>query len=188
MRHKYPYLIILVVLLASIYLVLFNTPTQESEPDQNQLPTQQQFKPFTASFFIITNTTERNFSAPMYHNLSEEVYITQENPQTIYVQKSRITWKDFFSTLPMGLSSSCLITGTGQTFCDGDPISSVSAQTNRLSFILNGKNVPQVLEQEIQPNDVLLISYGSLSNKELEEQHADIVQKTASTSANIPVE
>src|SRR3989337_644656 len=49
-----------------------------------------------ASFAIFTNGTFRIFTASMYHNLSEDVYIQADNPNVVHVKKSNTTWDDFF--------------------------------------------------------------------------------------------
>lgn len=184
MRHKYPYIIILLVLVASVYLVLLNGPSVQKTSETISPSPTQQTQEFSASFFIITNGIQRNFSNSMYHNLSTDVFITELNPYTVYVKKRNIQWKDFFSTLPMGLSSSCLTTGTGQTFCDGDSASSQSAQIQSLSFILNGKIQPNSLENTINPGDILLINFGTDSESQLLQKFQNLEGQVASASAN----
>lgn len=186
MRHKYPYILVIFILLASIYLVLFS----DNPPQQNSTPTPsptaaQQFSPYRASFLIFTNGTRRLFTASMYHNLSPDVYIENSNPSIVHVKKEGITWKDFFSTLPMGLTSTCLITGTGQSFCTEENESTTAA---RLSFILNGKENPSLLEEIIQPNDKLLVSFGRSSDTQLQLQYDQIPDINSSPSAQFPVE
>lgn len=113
------------------------------------------FTPFTASFKIYTNGTKRDFSSPKYHNLSKDVYITSQNPETIHVQKAGITWHDFFQSLPQPfkLTSTCLTTGTGQNFC--------MTSDNNLVFYLNKTPSPRLLLDEIQPGDTLTIVFGN---------------------------
>ena len=105
-----------------------------------------------ASFDIFTNGTFRVFTASMYHNLSEDVYIQADNPNLVHVKKAGITWNDFFKTLPFSLTKDCLITGSRETFC--------STQTKKLKFTLNGENTPNALDLEIKQNDKLVVSYG----------------------------
>lgn len=123
------------------------TVTQQSTPIPTEIPL-----PFTAHFAIYTNGTFRVFTAAMYHNLSDDVYITAENPNQIIVNKLRATWNDFFSSLPFSLTEDCLVTGTGQQFCDG--------QNGQLSFYLNGESVNNLLSRNIKPNDMLLVRFG----------------------------
>lgn len=105
----------------------------------------------TASFEIITNGTRRIFSDPKYHNLSEDVYITAEDPNTIVVTRSGITWSDFFATLPMKLDKTCLTTGTGQVFCTGE--------SGELKFYINDVEDPDTLDKVIADSDNLKVIY-----------------------------
>ncbi len=104
-----------------------------------------------ATFKIITNGTTRIFSDSRYHNLSNDAYITSQNPNTIVVKKSDIKWSDFFKTLPMSLDKNCLVTGTKQTFCTNE--------TRKLYFYINNTETPNALDNPIQNNDFLLVEY-----------------------------
>lgn len=107
----------------------------------------------TASFTIVTDKITRSFVNPKYHNQSSDVYITSENPSIVYVKKAGITWDDFFKTLPMKLTKECLITGDGETLCDG--------RRGTLKFYLNGIEDKNLLDKQIQQNDEILIKFTS---------------------------
>lgn len=115
-----------------------------------------------ASFVIFTNNTLRNFSDSKYHNLSTDVYIESAMPNIIKVKREGITYSDFFKTLPMKITSQCLITGTGQTFCTSD--------TETLKFYLNGHLNPNLLDQQIQDEDRVLISFGPADDPNIQLQ------------------
>lgn len=162
------YLIILSVFallgIIAFYLTRGNNAPIESIP--NQLPTPsgnpiQQKVNLQASFAIFTNGTFRIFTDPKYHNRSEDVYITADNPNVITVKKKGITWGDFFKTLPtpMKVTKDCLYTGTGQTLCNSD--------NQTLKFYINGEKDGNALEKEIKENDKLLISFGSKDDPQL---------------------
>jgi hypothetical protein len=106
---------------------------------------------FTASFEIYTNGTKRIFTASMYHNQSEDVYITPNDPSIIHVKKPGTTWSDFFQTLPFSLTADCLTTGNGETYC--------SNSTQKLMFLLNGESTPNALNNQIQPGDKLVVKF-----------------------------
>ena len=106
---------------------------------------------FTAEFDVYTEGVRRVFTSPMYHNLSRDVYITGVKPNTVHVKKKGITWKDFFGTLPMTLTYNCLVTGTGEKFCNGE--------RGFLKFSLQGKSVKNFLELEIVKDDKALIQF-----------------------------
>jgi hypothetical protein len=132
------------------------------EADQTEPTFQAEAVDFEASFIIFTNGTLRTFSASMYHQLSDDVYLTAANPNLVQVKKPDVTWADFFATLPLKLTKDCLTTGTGQTFCTN------SQQT--LKFYLNNEFDPHLLEKVIQPGDQLLISYGDETPAEIADQ------------------
>ena len=106
---------------------------------------------FTASFEIYTLGTKRIFTDKKYHNLTEDVYITSEEPSIIYVKKSGIKWSEFFATLPMKLEKDCLTTGTGQVFC--------TSEKNKLKFYVNDMEDPDALDKEIDEDGKLKVIY-----------------------------
>lgn len=121
-----------------------------------------------ASFLIYTNGTKRDFGFERYYNQSKNVYIDSSSPTTIQVKKRGTTWADFFSTLPMKLTDSCLTTGTGQIFCTNEDM--------QLKFYINGVLSPNFLQTEIKNNDQALIHYGSSSEEQIESELAEIPQ------------
>ncbi len=115
-----------------------------------------------ASFAIFTNGTFRIFTAAMYHNLSQDVYIEANNPNRVQVKKSGITWNDFFLTLPFKVTSECLTTGTKEIFCSGSK--------GTLQFYINGVKSSTALDQEIKDGDKLLVTYGTESEIKIKQQ------------------
>ena len=159
-------LFILIVVAAGGVILFFNlAKNQEETPSQfTQTPTPQtqEAVDLKASFAIYTNNTFRIFTAPMYHNLSEDVFIRASNPNVVRVAKAGVTWNDFFQTLPMKLNSNCLTTGTGQTFCTGS--------NGTLKFYLNGKKIDNFLELEIKESDKALITFGNENEDHIQIQ------------------
>ncbi len=105
----------------------------------------------TASFEISTLGTKRIFTASMYHNLSNDVYINSDDPSVVHVKKIGTTWAEFFDTLPMKMDKECLTTGTGQVFCTNE--------SQKLIFFINEIENPKALEEEISEGDYLLVTY-----------------------------
>lgn len=134
---------------------VFKINPQITNEVENELPNNDmtQFSEFNANFEIYTNGTKRDFTATMYHNQSEDVFITNENPNVIQIKKEGITWDDFFKTLPFSLTKDCLVTGTQQTFCTNE--------NQKLRFILNEIEEPDALDKEIKANDFLKVTYGN---------------------------
>lgn len=104
-----------------------------------------------ASFIIVTGNITRSFTVDKYHNLSSDVYIEKADPSIVYVTKTGITWDDFFKTLPMKLTKDCLITGDGETLCNG--------KGRTLKFYLNDIETPNLLDREIKDGDKALIQF-----------------------------
>lgn len=104
-----------------------------------------------AKFAVITNGTTRVFTDKKYHNLSPDVHLEAEDPNTVHVHKEGIIWSDFFTTLPMSLSKTCLVTGTNQTFCTGND--------KALKFYINGQENPNALDTVIGQSDKLVVEF-----------------------------
>ncbi len=155
---------ILIIVLAGFGIfALFSNQDKPSMFNISKTQTQEEApQDINASFAIFTNGTFRVFSASMYHDLSDDVFISAENPNIVRVKKTGITWGDFFSTLPMEISSQCLTTGTGQTFC--------SDSTQTLKFYINGELDANALNRIINAGDQLLVSYGEENDSEIENQ------------------
>lgn len=145
-------LIFLLLVGTGIGFFLFqrNVPTKTPPSSSPEINVQKPIS-FEASFEIYTNGTKRIFTDPKYHNKSVDVYLESNDPTIVHVRTSGITWGDFFETLPMKLTKDCLITGTGQTFCQ--------SSGGNLGFFINDINQPNALNEEIKPNDHLLVTY-----------------------------
>lgn len=155
--------LILVSFLALAGLTLSSCKT--SIPSQNNQTIESnddQVAGFTASFAVFTDNTFRVFTASMYHNRNNDVFITSENPNVVTVKRSNITWGDFFNSLPMKLTNECLTTGTGEEFCTN--------QTKTLKFFINGERIENFIDAEIESNDRALISYGAQTQEQIQNQ------------------
>jgi hypothetical protein len=152
---KIAIVIVIVAVIVAATLVFRPTstsPVTEATMTPITVPTSKPQTPFTATFEIYTNGTKRVFSDSRYHNLSEEVFLTAEDPSVVNVNNPGITWNDFFATLPMELTKDCLVTGTKQTFCSNDQ--------SQLRFYINDEQDPDALDKEIMAGDYLRVEYG----------------------------
>lgn len=145
-------LLFLLVIAGAVGFLIFqgksSTPTLVSSPQEAEeaLPVS-----FEASFEIYTYGTKRIFSDSKYHNKSGDVYLEASDPSIIHVRSAKITWGDFFETLPMKLTKDCITTGTGQSFCESGG--------GKLGFFINDEHVQDALGAEIKPSDRLLVTY-----------------------------
>ena len=128
---------------------------KEASPPQRAIPAStpivQEPVDFTATFRIVTNGLTRNFSASMYHNQSSDVYIEADDSSVVNVKREGVTWNDFFDSLPFKLTKDCLTTGTGETFCSGS--------SGTLRFYLNDNENQSLLDREIEPGDIVRITF-----------------------------
>ena len=140
-----------------IFVGLFFFQNQKSIPQNTSIPqlatgtTTPSPTDFIARFEIYTLGTKRVFTSSMYHNLSDDVFISATNPSQVHVKKAGTTWADFFATLPMKLTKNCLTTGTKQTFCTNN--------SQKLKFFINDLEDPNALDKEIQKGDFLKVIY-----------------------------
>lgn len=143
---------ICLVLVGSGYIV-YNNSLNRNKITEEQTSKTDSNKPvsYIATFEIYTNGTKRIFTDPKYHNLNSKVFINSQDPKTIHIESSGITWMNFFSTLPMNLDKNCIITGTKQTFCTNS--------TQKLKFYINEIENPDALDEVIKPNDNLKVEY-----------------------------
>lgn len=153
--------VIVVVLICVIAVVALNNGAQKTTNTNGVIQPASIETTNRAAFAIFTNGTYRIFSDSKYHKLSTDVYIEEENPNILIVKKKGITWSDFFNTLPMKLSKDCLVTGTGQKFCN--------KEGGKLNFYINGENDYLALDKEIKNGDTLLVSFGINQNNLKEE-------------------
>lgn len=157
---------LVIITVAGFLLVSSNKPSEKAKILPVPTAKLQELVDIKASFSIYTNGALRIFTDPRYHNLSSEVYIHPSKPNVVNVKKEGITWGDFFKTLPMKLEKGCLVTGTGQTYCNNEKYS--------LKFYINGIENSSALEETISNRDKLLVSYGLKNDPALNSQVSQI--------------
>jgi len=107
---------------------------------------------YKARFSIFINNFKLTFNDQKYFNQLPGAFITNQDPNLIYVKKLGITWGDFFNSLGLKLTSDCLLSDNGDLFCTGGK--------GTLKFFLNGDRTDgSVLDREIDQNDELVIRY-----------------------------
>ena len=143
-----------------------NTVFPDYQEEKINLSPAEEETDIRAGFAIFTDGLFRIFTAAMYHNLSEDVFIQSDNPNVVHVKKSGITWDAFFQTLPFSLDKNCLTTGTGETYCTGE--------TGVLKFYLNGIKDDNALDKQIKEGDRLLVTYGNESEEVIQSQIGQI--------------
>lgn len=160
-----------IILLLSLFLAsCTQTPNQSANPDSNKPGKQNslvatssaaQSLEFNAKFAIYTDSFKRSFTKSMYHNLSKDAYISPKDVETVIVSKNGTTWQEFFDSLPLQITTACLVTGDNERLCN--------TADKSVKFFLNNQRIYS-LEVAIKPDDRLLISYGAEQAKEINRQ------------------
>ncbi|MCA9827542.1 MAG: protein-disulfide isomerase [Nitrosopumilus sp.] len=103
-----------------------------------------------------------DFSAPAYQIKSPWIHFEGRDGSTIHKHATGVTLGYLFDTLKIGLDDQCFVFQDGRSFCTNDEYS--------LVFYVNGKQVPDIRDYEIQDDDRVLISYGTETPEELQSQ------------------
>jgi hypothetical protein len=134
---------------------------------------------YHANFAVYVNGVKEQFKALKYYEETEVTACTLEpvdSPKerahmhgnvndVVHVEDHLVTWSHFMQNLGWSLGDDYLKTA--------DAIYPVSEQ-KKLVFILNGKPVENIADQIIQDKDKLLISYGTATSSQLQEQYKSI--------------
>jgi len=103
-----------------------------------------------------------DFSAPAYQIKSSWIHFEGRDGSTIHKHATGVTLGYLFDTLKIGLDDQCFVFQDGRNFCTNEDYS--------LVFYINGKQVPDIRDYEIQEDDRVLISYGAETPEELQSQ------------------
>lgn len=87
------------------------------------------------------------------------VHMHENNQDVVHVHHAGATWAHLLQNLGWGIGYGWMVTDSGEMYRDeGD---------KRLTFILNGLDVPPAHDRVIRPGDRLLISFGGEPPEEL---------------------
>jgi len=103
-----------------------------------------------------------DFSAPAYQIKSSWIHFEARDGSTIHKHATGVTLGYLFDTLKLGLDDQCFVFQDGRSFCTNEDYS--------LVFYINGKQIPDIRDYEIQDDDRVLISYGAETPEELKSQ------------------
>lgn len=163
MRNLFLFLLLILAVAGGWYGYTTLLPQmQQTSPSEETQAADEAPAEYTATFVIFTNGTFRVFTDAMYHNLSEDAFITAESPNTVNVTAQDVTWNDFFQSLPLTLTDQCLKTGTGEEFCNEG--------SRALRFYLNGELAGDFLSRRIRPGDRALVTFGTGTEGEISPQ------------------
>ncbi len=103
---------------------------------------------------------EFDFSAPAYQIKSSWIHFEGRDGTTIHKHATGVTLGYLFETLSLGLDDQCFIFQDGRSFCTNEDY--------KLSFYVNGEQLPDIRELEIQEDDKILIVYGGETPEEID--------------------
>jgi len=103
-----------------------------------------------------------DFSAPAYQIKSPWIHFEGRDGSTIHKHATGVTLGYLFDSLKLDVNDQCFVFQDGRSFCTNEDYS--------LVFYINGKQVPDIRDYEIQEDDKVLISYGAETPEELQTQ------------------
>jgi len=103
---------------------------------------------------------EFDFSAPAYQIKSSWIHFEGRDGTTIHKHATGVTLGYLFDTLSIGLDDQCFVFQDGRSFCTNDDY--------KLVFYVNGEQLPDIRELEIQEDDKILIAYGAETPEEID--------------------
>ncbi len=119
-----------------------------------------------ASILVKISGDKFDFSGIQFQLMSPWIHFEGSNGNTIHRHSNGITLGYLFDTLHLGLSQDCFVFHDKREFCTNDDY--------ELKFYINGEKVSDIRDYEIFDNDKILISYGSETLEEIEEQLAEL--------------
>jgi hypothetical protein len=119
-----------------------------------------------ASILVKISGDKFDFSGIQFQLMSPWIHFEGSNGNTIHRHSNGITLGYLFDTLHLGLSQDCFVFHDKREFCTNDDY--------ELKFYINGEKVSDIRDYEIFDNDKILISYGSETPEEVEEQLAEL--------------
>jgi hypothetical protein len=103
-----------------------------------------------------------DFSAPAYQIKSSWIHFEGNDGTTVHKHATGVTLGYLFETLGLGLDDQCYEFQDGRSFCTNEDYT--------LRFYINGEQVNDIRDYEIQEDDKILISYGAETPEEIESQ------------------
>lgn len=103
-----------------------------------------------------------DFHLPAYQVKTPWIHFEGGNGDTIHRHAVGVDLGYLFNSISIGVTEDCVEFPDGRQFCTDDKYS--------LKFYINGEKVDGITDYVVQDNDRILISYGSETSDEIEEQ------------------
>ena len=113
-----------------------------------------------------------DFAVPSYQIKSSWIHFEESDGNTVHRHSSGVTLGYLFETLGIEIDENCYIFADGRQFCTNEDYS--------LKYFINHDSVNSINDYVIQDDDRILISYGSETegqiNQQLNELNAQIIR------------
>jgi hypothetical protein len=132
---------------------------------------------YHANFAVYIDGKQEQFSNPMlYEEISECSISTEEKPgerahlhenikDVVHVEDGAVTWGNFFQNINWNVSDKYL---------DTSDVLLVNTDTKKVTYVLNGEVVSDITNKVIGDKDRLLVSYGTSTKDEINEQFSSV--------------
>ena len=161
-------LIGLIVGYASFTFVTMGTDTPGAPPGAGKLGDEHEH----ASLLVRIFGDKFDFSATTYQIKSSWIHFEESDGNTVHRHSSGVTLGYLFETLGIEIDENCYIFADGRQFCTNEDYS--------LKYFINHDSVNSINDYVIQDDDRILISYGSETqvqiNQQLNELNAQIIR------------
>ena len=107
-----------------------------------------------------------DFSVPSYQIKSSWIHFEESDGTTIHRHASGVTLGYLFGSLNIGMDSKCYIFPDGRQFCTNEDYS--------LKYFINHKPVSDINDYIFEDGDRILISFGSETPEQIEEQLVEL--------------
>jgi len=115
-----------------------------------------------ASILVKIFGDEFDFAAPAYQIKSSWIHFEGNDGSTIHKHATGVTLGYLFESLGLGLDDQCYEFQDGRSFCTNEDY--------ELRFYINGEQVSDIRDYEIEEDDKILVSYGAETPEEIESQ------------------
>ena len=103
-----------------------------------------------------------DFGVPSYQIKSSWIHFEESDGTTIHRHSSGVNLEYLFESLNIGIDDECFNFPDGRQFCTNEDYS--------IKYFINHEMVDDIRDYVIKDDDRILISYGSESQEEIEEQ------------------
>jgi hypothetical protein len=103
-----------------------------------------------------------DFAVPSYQIKSPWIHFEDSDGTTIHRHASGVTLGYLFANINIGIDNECYIFPDGRQFCTNEDYS--------LKYYINHKNVKDINDYVLKEGDRILLTYGSETPEQIEEQ------------------